>query len=83
MNIIIWIFFGLCSGIVVNSLDPKPAYGGILGAIFLGVTGAFMAGMISSILLNGGFTGVNIATVIIAVIGSMTFLLLGKSIRRT
>jgi uncharacterized membrane protein YeaQ/YmgE (transglycosylase-associated protein family) len=84
MSIVAWIFFGIMIGILVNFIDPEPAYGGILGAIFLALTGAFLGGVISSIFIRSGIlTGLNLTTLVIALGGSLIVLMIGRSIRKT
>ena len=84
MSIFAWIIFGVIMGVIANSVDPEPAYGGILGAIFLGFTGAFIGGIISLVFTRSEIiSGINLETLLIAISGSIVFLMIGRSIRKT
>lgn len=82
MNIIAWIVFGLIVGIVANAIDPQPARGGMLGAIFLGIVGALIGGFLSDLIFGVGVTGFNLTSFLIAVAGSLILLFIGRAIRR-
>jgi len=84
MSIFAWIIFGIIMGIIVNSIDPEPAYGGILGAILLGLTGAFLGGILSLLFIRSEvLSSINPTTLVVAISGSFVFLLIGRSIRKT
>ena len=81
MNILAWIIFGLVVGVIANYIDPRPAYGGIIGAIVLGILGALVGGFLSSLLFGIGITGFDISSLIIAVLGSLLLLLIARAVR--
>ncbi len=82
MNILAWIVFGLIVGIIANVVDPRPAYGGIIGAIVLGILGALVGGFLSSLLFGVGITGFNLSSLIVAVLGALLLLLIARAVRR-
>lgn len=82
MNILAWVVFGLVVGVIANYVDPKPSYGGVVGAVILGVVGSLIGGFLSSLLLGVGVTGFNIPSIIIGVLGSLLLLLIARSFRR-
>lgn len=82
MNLIIWILFGLIVGIVANALDPRPAQGGIVGAIILGILGSVVGGFIGDLIFGVGVTGFNLSSFIIAVAGSLLVLYIARAFRR-
>lgn len=82
MNILAWVVFGLVVGVIANYVDPKPSYGGIAGAVILGIVGSLVGGFLSSLLLGVGVTGFNIPSIIIGVLGSLLLLLISRSFRR-
>lgn len=82
MNILAWIVFGLIVGIIANYIDPRPAYGGILGAIVLGILGALVGGFLSSLVFGVGISGFNLPSLIIAVLGALLLLLIARAVRR-
>ncbi len=82
MNIISWIVFGLIVGIIANIIDSRPAQGGILGAIVLGIAGALVGGFIGDLLFGVGVSGFNLSSFIVAAIGSLVVLWLARMYRR-
>ena len=83
MNILGWILLGLVVGVIANALDPRPSKGGILGAIVLGIVGALVGGFLGSALLGVTVTGFNFGSVLIAVIGALLVLLVGRAFNRS
>jgi len=80
MTIFTWIVFGLVTGIIANVLDPRPSEGGILGAVILGIAGAFLGGLLASVILGGGsFT---FSSFSLAMLGALLLLLVGRVVRR-
>ena len=82
MNILAWALFGLLSGLIANMLDPRPSYGGLVGTLLLGVTGAMLGGFVTSELFGVTVTGFNITSLAIAVAGSIGLLLIGRYIQQ-
>lgn len=82
MNILSWILFGLIAGIIANLIDPRPAQGGILGAIVLGIVGALLGGFLANLFFGLEITGFNITSFIIAVAGSLLVLVIGRALTR-
>lgn len=83
MNILAWILFGLIVGVIANMIDPAPQRGGILGAVVLGVVGALLGGFLGSLIFGIGVTGFDISSMIIAIIGALLVLFIGRAWRRT
>lgn len=81
MSIIAWIVFGLIVGIIANIIDPKPAQGGLLGTIILGILGALIGGFLGSLLFGVGVSGFNLSSFIVAVIGALVLLFIGRTLR--
>jgi uncharacterized membrane protein YeaQ/YmgE (transglycosylase-associated protein family) len=73
MGIIIWIVFGLVAGSVARLVMPGPSAGGMLVAIPLGIGGAVLGGLIGSV-LSGPVAGVDVRSVLMAIIGSLAVL---------
>lgn len=82
MNIIGWLLLGLVAGVIANAIDPAPSKGGILGAIVLGIVGALVGGFIGSLLLGVDVSGFNIGSILVAVIGSLLVLWIGRALTR-
>jgi uncharacterized membrane protein YeaQ/YmgE (transglycosylase-associated protein family) len=84
MNITAWIIFGIVIGILTTLLDPEPKKGNVLGGIILGVSGAFVGGVMATLIFGEtqGFTS-NIATFITAFIGALSLLLISRVFRES
>ncbi len=73
MGIISWIILGLIAGWIASKLVYKTG-SGLFMDIALGVVGAIVGGVIARLVGINGVTGVNIYSVIIAVIGAVVVL---------
>lgn len=82
MNFVIWIIFGLIAGSIANMVDPNLSRGGILGSIVLGIAGAVVGGWLGSAIFGVGVTGFNISSFIVAVVGSLILLWIGRMLTR-
>lgn len=82
MGVISWIVLGLIAGLIANILDPRPARGGALGAIVLGILGALVGGFMANLIFGFSITGFDFQSLIIAVLGAMFLLLVGRLFRR-
>jgi uncharacterized membrane protein YeaQ/YmgE (transglycosylase-associated protein family) len=82
MSIIAWLLFGLVTGVIANAIDPAPSRGGVLGAVILGIVGAFLGGVLGNMLLGVGVTGFNLTSFFVAVAGALLTLFLGRALRR-
>lgn len=83
MNILVWIIFGLIAGAAANILDPSPSKSGIVGAVVLGVAGALLGGFLANIIFGLSITGFNLTSFVIAILGSLLLLFLGRAVRGT
>jgi uncharacterized membrane protein YeaQ/YmgE (transglycosylase-associated protein family) len=68
MSIIAWIILGLIAGWVANMLMGG-GYG-VLGDLVVGIVGALIGGWVASLLFGIGVTGLNIVSIIIAIVGA-------------
>lgn len=85
MGFIAWIVVGLLAGIVAKVLMPgareEPA--SWVGTLLLGIVGAVVGGWISSLVLGGGGpTGVNLGSIVVAVIGACVLIAILRAIKR-
>jgi len=80
MSILVWILLGLIAGFIGSKLVNKTGEGVLLD-IVLGIVGAIFGGYIFSIFGALGVTGLNIYSLIVAVIGSVVVLLIYHAIR--
>ena len=82
MDILYWAIFGLIAGSIANAIDPRPSEGGILGSIVLGIVGAVIGGYLGSALLGVGVTGFNLTSFIVAVLGALVALFVGRQLMK-
>ena len=82
MSILAWIVLGLVAGFIGSKLVNKTGEGLILD-IVLGIVGAVVGGWLFRVFGMSGVTGVNLYSLVVAVIGAVVFLLVYHAIRRT
>ena len=81
MSIISWVVLGLIAGFIGSKLVNKSGEGFFLD-IALGIVGAVIGGWLFSLFGMRGVTGLNIYSLIVAVIGAVVFLVVYHAIRR-
>ena len=81
MSIIAWIVLGLIAGFIGSKLVNKTGEGFILD-IALGIVGAVIGGWLFSLFGMQGVTGLNVYSLVVAVIGAVVFLVVYQAIRR-
>ena len=74
MAIISWIILGLIAGALAKVIMPGDDPGGIIVTILIGIVGAFIGGFIWNLLTGGGVSGLNIGSIVLAIIGSLILL---------
>ncbi len=84
MSIIAWIVLGLIAGFVASKVSSGSGQGMVLD-IVLGIVGAFVGGFLFSVVGAAPVTGLNIYSMIVAIIGAVVVLWLYRLVagRRT
>lgn len=82
MGILTWILLGLIVGALAKLFMPGDDPGGIFVTILLGIAGAFLGGMIGSLLGVGSITGLNLTSVLLAIVGAVLLLVIYRAVRR-
>ncbi len=84
MSIIAWVILGLIAGFIGSKLVNKTGEGLILD-IVLGIVGAVVGGFVFSAFGAAGVTGLNIYSLIVAIVGAVIVLFVYHAIvgRRT
>jgi uncharacterized membrane protein YeaQ/YmgE (transglycosylase-associated protein family) len=77
-----WIVLGLLAGFIGSKIVNKRGEGVILD-IVLGIVGAIVGGWLFSTFGASGVTGLNVYSLLVAVIGSVVLLVVYHAIRRT
>jgi uncharacterized membrane protein YeaQ/YmgE (transglycosylase-associated protein family) len=73
MSILAWIVLGLLAGFIASKLVNKSGEGLLLD-ILLGVIGAIVGGYLFQFFGMSGVTGLNIYSILVAVVGAVVFL---------
>lgn len=81
MSILAWIVLGLIAGFIGSKLVNKSGEGVFLD-IVLGIVGAVIGGWLFNFFGASGVSGVNIYSLLVAVIGSIVVLVLYHAVRR-
>jgi uncharacterized membrane protein YeaQ/YmgE (transglycosylase-associated protein family) len=81
MSIVAWIVLGLIAGFIGSKLVNKTGEGFFLD-IALGIVGAVVGGWLFNLVGMSGVTGLNIYSLIVAVVGAVVFLVVYHAIRR-
>lgn len=80
MGILSWIILGLIAGALAKLILPGKDPGGIIVTIIIGIVGAILGGFIAASLGYGTVSGVNFASVIIAILGAIILLLIYRMV---
>ena len=81
MSILTWIVLGLIAGFLASKIVNKQGEGFFVD-ILLGIVGAVVGGFIFNLFGASGATGLNIYSVVVAVIGAIVVLFVYHAIRR-
>ncbi|HXW20694.1 MAG TPA: GlsB/YeaQ/YmgE family stress response membrane protein [Roseiarcus sp.] len=79
MGIIAWIILGLIAGFIGSKIVNRTGQGFFLD-IALGVVGAIVGGFIFSLFGSTGVTGLNIWSLVVAVIGAIIVLVAYRAV---
>jgi uncharacterized membrane protein YeaQ/YmgE (transglycosylase-associated protein family) len=82
MGILSWIIMGLIVGVLAKWIMPGKDPGGIIVTICIGIAGAFLGGLIGSLLGIGDVSGFNLISFILAIGGAILLLLLYRVIKK-
>lgn len=85
MGLISWIVVGLLAGIIAKFLMPgtnnEPS--GWVATTLLGIVGAIIGGFLSSAFMGGGgANGINVGSIVVAVIGACVLIGILRLVRR-
>jgi uncharacterized membrane protein YeaQ/YmgE (transglycosylase-associated protein family) len=81
MSFLAWIVLGLIAGFIASKIVNKSGEGIFLD-ILLGIVGAVIGGWVFTRFGAAGVTGVNLYSILVAVVGSIIFLLVYHMMRR-
>ncbi len=81
MGIILWIIFGALAGWIASAI--MKSNDGVLMDIVIGIVGAILGGWIMSFFGQGGISGFNIYSFLIAIFGAVVLIAIVRAVRRT
>jgi uncharacterized membrane protein YeaQ/YmgE (transglycosylase-associated protein family) len=81
MSIIAWIILGLIAGFIASKIVNKQGEGLFLD-IVLGIVGAIVGGWLFAFFGAAGVTGINLYSMVVAIIGAVIVLVVYHAIRR-
>ena len=81
MSFVAWMVLGLIAGFIASKIVNKSGEGVLLD-IVLGVVGAVVGGFLFQTFGMAGVTGVNLYSIVVAVIGAIVFLVVYHAIVR-
>jgi len=79
-GIITWIVVGGLAGWVASLITGTDKSQGLLGNIVVGIIGALVGGLVVGLLGGTGFSGFNLWSFLVALIGAVMLLLIWKAI---
>ena len=82
MNVILWIVFGALAGWIASIVMGTNARQGLLLDVIMGVLGDVLGGFIMNIFGEPGVTGFNFYSVLIAVLGAVVLIYIGRLFQR-
>ena len=81
MGILAWLILGLVAGFIASKVVDKTGKGLVLDLV-LGVIGAIVGGWIMSLFGQAGVSGLNLYSLVVAVLGAIVVLVAYHAIRR-
>lgn len=79
-GIITWVVIGGLAGWVASLITKTDRSQGLLGNIIVGILGGLLGGFIFGLLGGSGFTGFNIWSFVVALVGAVVLLLIWKAV---
>jgi uncharacterized membrane protein YeaQ/YmgE (transglycosylase-associated protein family) len=81
MSFLAWIVLGLVAGFIGSKLVNKTGEG-LVRDVLLGVVGAIIGGFLFNLFGASGVTGLNLYSVLVAVVGAVVFLVIYHALFR-
>ena len=82
MGLIAWIVLGFLAGWIASIVMKTDSQQGFVTDILLGVVGAIAGGFLMNLLGAQGVTGLNVYSVIVATVGAIILIWLGRLMTR-
>lgn len=82
MGLLSWIAVGLVAGLLAQALIGGGERKGCLMTVILGIVGALVGGFVMNLLGYGTVDGFNIWSILVATLGAIILLAIGRALRR-
>jgi uncharacterized membrane protein YeaQ/YmgE (transglycosylase-associated protein family) len=79
MGILLWIIFGALAGWIASMIMKTEA--GTMMDIIMGIVGAVVGGFLMNLIGQSGVTGFNLYSLIVAIIGAIVVIYIGRMVR--
>ena len=83
MGIITWIVLGALAGWIASMIVGKNSEMGAFANVCIGIAGAFIGGFVFNLITGVGFTGFNLWSLVVAIIGSIILLLIINLVQKS
>jgi uncharacterized membrane protein YeaQ/YmgE (transglycosylase-associated protein family) len=80
MEIIVWIVLGAIAGWIASLIAGTDAQQGAVGNVVVGIVGALLGGFVMNLFGQGGVSGFNLYSLMVAIIGSILVLYIYRSL---
>jgi uncharacterized membrane protein YeaQ/YmgE (transglycosylase-associated protein family) len=81
MNIILWVIFGAVAGWIASIIMKTDSNQNTVTDILLGIVGAIVGGFAMNLIGQSGVTGFNVYSMVVAVIGAIIVIYIGRMLR--
>jgi len=82
MGFISWIVLGLIAGVIAKFILPGDDPGGLIVTAIIGIVGGVIGGFVGSLLGLGAVDGINIGSIVLAVVGALILLIGYRMVRK-
>ena len=82
MSVLAWVVLGLISGFIASKIVNKTGEGVVMD-IVLGIVGAVVGGWLFNTFGHIGVTGINLYSILVAVVGAIVVLVIYHALVRT
>ena len=81
MGVLLWIIFGALAGWIASVIMKTDSNQGTMKDIIMGVIGAVVGGFLMGLVGQSGVTGFNLYSLVVAVIGAVVVIYVGRIMR--
>lgn len=82
MGIVLWIIFGALAGWIASVIMKTNSSQGTMMDIVMGIVGAVAGGFLMGLVGQSGVTGFDVRSLVIAVIGAVVVIYVGRMLRK-